>query len=170
MSFIIQFNGFDYPILVQANSTFNDTEANYATTFAPQVVGIYKYIKLTQTSEGVFEFIVNFDPNYSTACIESIWCSSEDRNDSPLRSSLSLYESDTSFFDKHLKDLSEDTFFEPNKTWTYNTSLEYRCPIAMAFEDGSLSQTFECQWDGNWTNFGQGLKACKSSPCGIMQI
>ena len=165
MSFIIQFNGFDYPILVQANSTFNDTEANYATTFAPQVVGIYKYIKLTQTSEGVFEFIVNFDPNYSTACIESIWCSSEDRNDSPLRSSLSLYESDTSFFDKHLKDLSEDTFFEPNKTWTYNTSLEYRCPIAMAFEDGSLSQTFECQWDGNWTNFGQGLKACKWTHC-----
>ena len=160
---IFQFNGFDYPNLVLANSTFNDTESSYATTFAPQVVGVYKYIKLTQTSEGVIEFIVNFDSDYSTACIEKIWCSSEDRNDSPL--SFTLYEADTSFFDKHLADLSEDTFFEPNVTWTYETSLEYRCPKAMSFEDDSLLQTFQCEWDGNWTSSQTTLKACKWTHC-----
>ena len=158
-----QFNGFDYPNLVQANSTFNDTESNYATAFAPQVVGIYTYMKLTQTSEGVFEFIVNFDPDYSTACIVNIWCSSESKNESPL--SVTLYETDTSFFDKHLADLSEDTFFESNVTWTYETSLEYRCPKAMSFVDDSLSQTFKCEWDGNWTSSQATLKTCKWTHC-----
>ena len=127
---------------------FFDTEANYNLTFAPQVAVIYKYTSLDPQENGVIEFIVNFDPDYSTACFEKIWCSSEDRNELPL--SYNLYMTDTSFYDKHLADLKEDTFFEPNATWTYETLLEYRCPIAMAFEDNSTSQKFECKWDGNW--------------------
>ena len=142
---------------------FFDTEANYNLTFAPQVVAIYKYTSLDPQENGVIEFIVNFDPDYSTACIEKIWCSSEDRNELPL--TYTLYQTDTSFYDKHLVDLSEDTFFEPNATWTYETLLDYHCPIAMAFEDDSTSQTFKCQWDGNWDQSPWSLQACKWTHC-----
>ena len=108
-------------------------------------MGIYKYTKLTQQTEGGVEFILNFDPDYSTACIEKIACSMESKK---IGLDWALYEQDTSFFDARLAELGEDALFEQNVTWTYETSLEYQCPRAKAFTDGSLAQTFTCQWDG----------------------
>ena len=43
-------------------------------TFAPQVVAIYADIGLDPVSTRAVEFSVQFDPGYSTACIEDIQC------------------------------------------------------------------------------------------------
>ena len=71
----IDFNGYNYPYLVD-NSTdaFNDTVAMYNRTFSAQVVGIYKDLKLDPQQTEAIDFVVNFDPQYATACIEKIAC------------------------------------------------------------------------------------------------
>ena len=43
-------------------------------TFWLQVVGIYKDLRLDPLQTEPVEFIVNFDPQYATACIEKIVC------------------------------------------------------------------------------------------------
>ena len=72
----IDFNGYNYPNLVDINSTdaFNDTLAMYNMTFSDQVVGIYKDLKLDPQQTEAIEFVVNFDPQYATACVEKIAC------------------------------------------------------------------------------------------------
>ena len=74
----IDFNGFNYPHLmdnVTGAGAFNDTISMYNMTFSDQVVGIYKDLKLDPQQTEAVEFIVNFDPQYATACIEKIVCS-----------------------------------------------------------------------------------------------
>ena len=75
MHYSIDFNGYNYPNLVD-NSTdaFNDTVAMYSRTFSAQVVAIYKDLKLDPQQTEAIEFVVNFDPQYSTACVEKIAC------------------------------------------------------------------------------------------------
>ena len=46
--------------------------------------------------------------------------------------------------------MQADTFFEQNVTWTYETSLEYHCPKAKAFED-SLGARHDSQVKKNLT-------------------
>ena len=72
----IDFNGYNYPNLIDINSTdaFNDTLAMYNMTFSDQVVGIYKDLKLDPQQTEAIEFVVNFDPQYATACVEKIAC------------------------------------------------------------------------------------------------
>ena len=43
----------------------------------------------------------------------------------------------STFFEDQLSALQEETFFEQNATWPYETSLEYHCPKAKAFEENS---------------------------------
>lgn len=40
-----------------------------------QVVGIYKDLRLDPLQTEAVEFVVNFDPQYATACVEKITCS-----------------------------------------------------------------------------------------------
>ena len=44
----------------------------------------------------------------------------------------------STFFDDQLSGMEADTFFEQNVTWTYETSLEYHCPKAKAFEESGV--------------------------------
>ena len=57
-----------------ATDAFNDTVAMYSRTFSAQVVAIYKDLKLDPQQTEAIEFVVNFDPQYSTACVEKIVC------------------------------------------------------------------------------------------------
>ena len=128
----VDFNGYNYPDLVDPASAFNDTDAEYHATLAPQVVGIYKYLKLDPLQTRAIDFVVNFDPQYATACIEKIVCSREAKG--PGESWIT-YELRTTFREDQLAALQAETFFEQNVTWPYETSLEYHCPKAQAYED-----------------------------------
>ncbi len=123
------------------------TSTNFETTFAPQVVGVYEELGLDPVSTKDLEFEVEFDGDYSTACIEDMECGMCDRYADPAGCS--------GFYPEQKSALHDDPLFTPGVQWPYDTQLEYRCAPARAFEkaDGSQHQslTKSCQWDGTWS-------------------
>ena len=58
----------------------------------------------------------------------------------------------------------QESFYEPNKTWSYETVLEYRCPVGKSFHLNHPTEpalmvpsiNISCQWDSAWQPSDQG--------------
>ena len=128
-------------------------EGSYTRTIADQVVGIYQEVKLDPVSSKSFSFNVSFDPDYSTICIADMACNASAKTDPEY----------DAFKDSMEADLAEQTFYEENKAWPYETTLEYQCQRGQSFRGGNnetlRNQSMSCKWDGSW-DVGVALDTC----------
>ncbi len=138
-------------------------------TLSAQVYAVYGAVYLDPDSERNITFQLEFPEDYSTACIAEVLqcakCSQyipEDNCDTFMADNLNALAEVrlhlSSFIEVHDAFLyvhAQETFYGPNRTWPYETEIEYSCAPARSFSDGSGGVvphvTLGCKWDKTWS-------------------